>query len=72
MNRCGRCNQSIAFSARVGNVKSRAALRHGRINSQDTTFEPSENLMVDPSAQDSRLRRVLTRDQQRAKLDFKN
>ena len=72
MNQCGRCNQNITFSARVGNVKSRAALRHRRIDSQDTTFEPSENLVVDPVAQDSRLRRVLTRDQQRAKFDFEN
>jgi hypothetical protein len=72
MNQCGRCNQGVAFAARVGNVKLCTPLRHGRIDRQDTAFEPSENLMVDPGTQDSTLRRVLARDQPRPKFDFEN
>jgi hypothetical protein len=72
MDQRGRRDQRVAFGSGVGNVESRAPLRHGRIDSQDTTFESSENLMVDPGAQHSTLCRVLARDQQRAKFDFEN
>ena len=72
MNQCGRGDQGVAFGARVGNVKLCTPLHHGRIDRQDTAFEPSENLMIDPSTQDSTLRRVLARDQQRPKFDFEN
>ena len=51
-------------------MELRTPLRHGRIDGQDTAFESSENLMVDPGAQDCCLCRVLARDPQRAKFDF--
>jgi hypothetical protein len=63
MNQCSRCNQGVAFGAWVRNVKTRAPLRHGRVDNQDTTFEPGENLIIDPGAQDGTLRRVLAHDQ---------
>jgi hypothetical protein len=47
--------------------QSAARIAH---HSQNTTFEPTENLMVDPGAQGNGLRRVHTRDAQRAKFDF--
>lgn len=35
VNHRGRGDQGIAFGPRVGNVKLRATLRHGSVNSQD-------------------------------------
>jgi hypothetical protein len=72
MNQRGRRYQRVAFGPRVGDVKSRTALRHCRIDRQNRTFKSSEDLMVNPSAPHSTLRRVLTHDQQRAKFDFEN
>ena len=69
--RCCR-DQGIAFCARVGNMKTRATLRHGSIDRQDTAFEARQNLFIDPSAQDGAVCRVLSCAQKRAELDFQN
>lgn len=72
VNKRGRGDESVAFGSRVGNVKLRTALRDGRINGEDSILEPSQNLTVDPSTQDSTLRCVFAPDQARTKFDFQN
>jgi hypothetical protein len=45
MNQRRRRDEGVAFGPRVGNVKSRAALRHHCVDRQDTAFKPGENLI---------------------------
>lgn len=41
MNERHRCDQSVAFRTRIGNVKMRATLRHGCIDGEDATIKAS-------------------------------
>ena len=72
MNQSGRGDQSVAFGPRVGNVKPRKSLRHDGVDRENTTLEPGEDLMVDPSTQQGALRRVPACNRQCAKLNFEN
>ena len=50
VNHRRRGNQGIAFRARIGNMKTRATLRHRCVDSQDATLEARQDLFVDPGA----------------------
>src|SRR5262245_19407952 len=52
-------DQSIAFRARIRNVKTRATLRHGCIDGQNATRKARQDLFLDPGAEHCALRRVL-------------
>jgi hypothetical protein len=67
---CG--DHSIAFRARIRDMKARAVLRHRCIDSENATFEARQQLLVDPGAEDCTLRGVPTCDSQRAQLDLKD
>jgi hypothetical protein len=69
--RC-RGDQGVAFRAWIGNVKTRAAPRHGCIDREDATFEARQNLIVYPCAENSAVRSVPARNLKRAQLDFKD
>jgi hypothetical protein len=72
MNHRRRRDQGIAVRARVGHMKTRATLRHGRVDRQDAAFEARQDLFVDPGAQHGALRRVPARASKRAELDFQD
>lgn len=70
VNQRSRGDQNITFGTPIGNMKASAMLRHGCINGQDTALEARKNPVIDPGAEHLALCGVLSRHQQRAKLDF--
>jgi hypothetical protein len=68
----GRGDQGIAFRAWIGNVKMRAAPRHGGIDCEYAALEARQNLVVYPGAENGALPRVPARSPERAQLDFED
>lgn len=72
MHESRRGDQCVAFGAPVGNMEACAAQGNGRIDRQDATLEPWQDLPVQPFTQDIAARGILSFDLQDAEFKFKH
>ncbi len=55
MDQAGRSDQRIPLAPRIRHVQASTLLSDGKINRQDSTFELSQDLPLQPAAQDCTL-----------------